>query len=106
VPIRRCVSCRRPAAKTSLLRLVVADGVVSVDPLARKPGRGAYLCGRSDCTDAALRRDGATLRRALRAEGRVRVDEAAVRRGSQRHAEAVGGMQEPGPTRGAAEAQE
>jgi predicted RNA-binding protein YlxR (DUF448 family) len=55
--------------------LVVTDGAVGVDALAREPGRGAYLCGRPSCTDDALRRDGAALRRALRlAGGSVTVD--------------------------------
>ena len=79
VPIRRCVSCRRSAAKASLLRFVVSDCAVSADPLARNPGRGAYLCGRKTCTDAALRRGGAVLRRALRSGEQVRVDGWAVR---------------------------
>jgi uncharacterized protein len=90
MPIRRCIACRRSAAKASLLRFVVSDGVVSADPLARKPGRGAYLCGRSTCTDAALRRDGAVLRRALKAtSGQTTVDERGVRTACERHGEAA-----------------
>jgi predicted RNA-binding protein YlxR (DUF448 family) len=86
-PSRRCIACRRPAAKASLLRFVVSHGVVSVDSLARSPGRGAYLCGRPDCTEAALRHDGAALRRALRVEGeQVRVDGAMVRSACEGHA--------------------
>ena len=74
-PVRRCVACRRRAPKSALVRLVVADRAVTVDPTSAAPGRGAYLCGGRACTDAALRRGGAALRRALRAsDTRVTVD--------------------------------
>lgn len=73
-PIRRCVACRRTAPKRFLVRLVVARGDVAVDPGARAPGRGAYLCGRAGCTDLALRRGGLLLRRALHAPDGVSVD--------------------------------
>ncbi|MGH8897888.1 MAG: YlxR family protein [Egibacteraceae bacterium] len=66
VPIRTCVACRRSAGKRELIRLVVARGVVQVDPSASHPGRGAYLCALARCIDVALRRDGAAIRRALR----------------------------------------
>jgi predicted RNA-binding protein YlxR (DUF448 family) len=66
VPIRTCVACRRCAGKRELIRLVVARGTVQVDPSTSCPGRGAYVCGFAGCIDAALRRDGAAIRRALR----------------------------------------
>jgi uncharacterized protein len=66
VPIRTCVACRRSADKRELIRLVVAQGTVQVDPSALRPGRGAYLCALARCVDVALRRDGAAVRRALR----------------------------------------
>lgn len=85
-PIRRCVACRRHGPKPALVRLVMADGVIVVDPEARQPGRGAYLCGREECLDAALRRNAAQLRRALRTNA-LEVDEeylrAAVRHGRE-----------------------
>lgn len=57
------------------MRVVVVGGAVRVDLLAREPGRGAYLCGRAACLDAALRRDAQVLRRGLRAtEEAVAVD--------------------------------
>lgn len=90
-PIRRCVACRRHGSKSSLVRLVAADGVIVVDPEAHRPGRGAYLCGREECLDAAFRRNAAQLRRALRLSGHE-VDEgalrAAVRHGTQEKAAA------------------
>lgn len=77
-PIRRCVSCRRHGSKSSLVRLVAADGIVVVDPDAHKPGRGAYLCGREECLDAVFLRNAAQLRRALRLNA-YEADEEALR---------------------------
>jgi len=73
-------------AKASLLRFVVSDGAIHADPLAREPGRGAYLCGRPECTEAALRRDGAALRRALRiTDQHVTVNEDGLRSECEQH---------------------
>jgi predicted RNA-binding protein YlxR (DUF448 family) len=49
------VGCGTQAAKADLQRLVVAAGRVELDPAQRRPGRGAYVCGRS-CAELALRR--------------------------------------------------
>jgi predicted RNA-binding protein YlxR (DUF448 family) len=66
-PIRTCVGCKARAAKSSLLRLVVAgDGIVP-DPQARQPGRGAYLHPSLACLELAQRRR--VLPRALRVTG-------------------------------------
>jgi predicted RNA-binding protein YlxR (DUF448 family) len=49
-PRRRCVGCGRIAPKSELLRIAAAPAQGSdsahavADPLARLPGRGAYLC--------------------------------------------------------------
>lgn len=67
VPTRTCVGCRQRAAKSSLLRLVVADGAVVPDPNGRLPGRGAYLHVSRQCFDLAQRRR--VLPRALRVPG-------------------------------------
>lgn len=88
VPTRSCVACRKRAAKPALVRVAVAPSgkptgkpggtptrtpgggparaVVTVDSSARLPGRGAYVCAERTCLDAALRRDGLALVRALR----------------------------------------
>ena len=80
-PVRRCLACRRAVAKPNLVRLAVAGGNVIVDPRARQPGRGAYVCGDSDCLEVALRKDGAALARALRFQrGQVTVDGKDIRR--------------------------
>jgi uncharacterized protein len=56
-PRRMCVVCRGAAAKGELHRIVRApDGTVAYDPTGKAPGRGAYLCGRPDCLDTAVRR--------------------------------------------------
>ena len=48
-----------------MLRLVrTGDGRAALDPQARQPGRGAYLCAAAVCWQAALR--GSRLDRALR----------------------------------------
>jgi len=67
VPLRTCAGCRRPAAKSDLLRLVRSpDGAVAVDPSGRAPGRGGYVHLAAECVDAALATRG--LARALRTD--------------------------------------
>jgi predicted RNA-binding protein YlxR (DUF448 family) len=57
LPRRTCVVCRATAAKRSLHRIVRSPaGTVAYDPTGKAAGRGAYLCGRPDCLDAAVRR--------------------------------------------------
>jgi predicted RNA-binding protein YlxR (DUF448 family) len=63
-PIRTCVGCRTAEPKGRLIRLVGTAAGIRVDRDGTAPGRGAYLHGRADCVDAALRRGG--LARALR----------------------------------------
>src|SRR5580700_7077312 len=71
-PVRTCVGCKARAAKSSLLRLVVAgDGIVP-DPQARQPGRGAYLHPSLACFELARRRR--VFSRALRAAGSLSQD--------------------------------
>ena len=65
---RTCVACRASADKRSLHRIVRApDGTVRYDPTGTAPGRGAYLCGRPDCAQVAVKRRG--LQRALKVAG-------------------------------------
>ena len=66
-PVRTCVGCRERAAKSELLRIVAAGNEVVPDPLARLPGRGAYLHLSQECLERArLRR---AIPRALRVPG-------------------------------------
>ena len=66
-PVRTCVGCRVRAAKSTLLRVVVTAGVLTVDPAGRLPGRGASVHPDPVCVDLAERRR--AFPRALRAPG-------------------------------------
>ena len=55
-PVRTCVGCRERDVKPALLRVVVADGVLTVDPAGRLPGRGASVHPDPACVDLAERR--------------------------------------------------
>ena len=56
-PQRTCVACRSTSDKRTLLRVVRGpDGSVSVDPTGKRAGRGAYLCNRLECWQAALKK--------------------------------------------------
>jgi len=71
VPIRTCTGCRSRRMQSDLIRVAVqADGGVvprreGAGP--RLPGRGAYVCPRAACVEAAWAKGG--LKRALRYEG-------------------------------------
>ena len=62
-PLRRCVVCRRSAAKAELGR--IARTPVGEVVLGAVDGRGAYVCRGGPCADA-LRSDPRPLARALR----------------------------------------
>jgi hypothetical protein len=66
-PVRTCVGCRARAAKSDLLRVVGRGDEVVPDPLARLPGRGAYVHPSQSCFEQAQRRRG--FGRALRLNG-------------------------------------
>ncbi len=58
LPQRTCVVCRSTTVKRQLVRVVrTPSGVVEIDPTGKKNGRGAYLCRRSECWEAALKKD-------------------------------------------------
>jgi uncharacterized protein len=55
-PTRTCLGCRQRRPKRELVRLVRgADGTVAVDVEMTRPGRGAYVCAETDCTERALK---------------------------------------------------
>jgi predicted RNA-binding protein YlxR (DUF448 family) len=66
-PVRTCVGCRSRAERVSLLRVVVAGGVLVVDPERRLPGRGASVHPDVACVDLADKRR--AFARALRVDG-------------------------------------
>ena len=66
-PVRTCVGCREREPKPALLRVVVVDGDLTVDPAGRLPGRGASVHPDLACVDLADRRR--AFARALRVPG-------------------------------------
>jgi len=71
-PVRTCVGCRARADRASLLRVVVAGGVLVVDPERRLPGRGASVHLDLACVDLADKRRAFV--RALRVNGPLDAD--------------------------------
>lgn len=63
-PVRTCVGCRRKGSRSELVRYVLVDGVVTVDPSRSAPGRGAWLHDEAQCGELAAR--SRALERALR----------------------------------------
>ena len=56
VPMRMCVGCREMKPKRELIRVVRSpEGEVSLDPVGKKPGRGAYVCRSAECLKRAIK---------------------------------------------------
>ena len=56
IPMRMCVGCREMKEKRELIRVVRSpEGEVSLDPIGKKPGRGAYVCRDAACLKRAIR---------------------------------------------------
>ncbi|MDO8586242.1 MAG: YlxR family protein [Armatimonadota bacterium] len=55
-PERMCVACGARSFKGDLMRIARTrgEGVVP-DPSGKMPGRGAYICSKSECVDKALK---------------------------------------------------
>jgi predicted RNA-binding protein YlxR (DUF448 family) len=64
IPQRTCVACRTGQSKRELVRVVVSETGVEVDPSGKKSGRGAYLCPNCECWELGLK--GNRLEHALR----------------------------------------
>ena len=64
-----CVGCRQSVEKSELLRVVVCENTLTVDPQHKLSGRGAYVHLAQDCVAAAKRRG--SWQRALRVRGSV-----------------------------------
>lgn len=75
-PMRMCLGCRERQPQDSLIRLQLdADGIVIVErPAQRLPGRSAYVCPRSGCLDAVLRRGDIVFKRSKYDKIIVRLD--------------------------------
>ncbi|MBQ8313514.1 MAG: YlxR family protein [Clostridia bacterium] len=56
IPMRMCVGCREMKPKRELIRVVRSpEGEVSLDPVGKKPGRGAYVCRNENCLKRAIK---------------------------------------------------
>ena len=56
IPMRMCVGCREMKPKKDLIRVVRSpEGEVSMDPVGKKPGRGAYVCRSESCLKRAIK---------------------------------------------------
>ena len=75
IPMRMCVGCREMKPKKELIRVVRSpDGVVTMDPTGKKPGRGAYVCREGECLARAIKQR--QLERQLQADLTEEVSEA------------------------------
>jgi hypothetical protein len=64
--LRTCLGCGLETEKRELVRIVRGpDGHVFVDPSGKQSGRGAYVCPKEACFEAAVRKN--RLGHALRA---------------------------------------
>ena len=73
VPMRRCIGCMESKPKKELIRVVLAKTSeeeetpeVILDPTGKAPGRGAYLCPKTECFEKAVKRK--AIPRSLNAE--------------------------------------
>ncbi len=58
-PQRTCIGCRGVFDRTALIRVSMAGGRPTVDTSNRAGGRGAYICRKKECLEAAFRKKGA-----------------------------------------------
>ena len=57
IPARQCIGCMTSRPKKELVRVVRApNGEISIDPVGKKPGRGAYLCPDPACLAKAKKK--------------------------------------------------
>ena len=56
IPQRLCLGCQTVHPKKELIRIVRSpEGEFSVDRTGKKSGRGAYVCDKIECFDAAVK---------------------------------------------------
>lgn len=54
IPLRMCTGCGEHKPKRELIRVVKSpEGEISLDLTGRKPGRGAYICPKTECLQKA-----------------------------------------------------
>ena len=49
MPLRTCLVCRRRSEKRSLCRLVLVGAKLFYDHQYKAPGRGYYICRKTEC---------------------------------------------------------
>ncbi len=65
IPMRQCIGCGEMKSKRELFRVLrTTENEILLDATGRKNGRGAYLCGNTDCLKRAVKSKG--LERALK----------------------------------------
>ena len=75
IPMRSCVGCSESKPKKELIRIVRSpEGEISLDPIGKKAGRGAYICHDVECLRKA--RKGRKLERSFSCEVSAEVYEA------------------------------
>ena len=67
IPLRKCTGCNEMKPKKELIRVVklpdtlsengevIQKGNIELDFTGKKPGRGAYICGCTDCLNKAIK---------------------------------------------------
>jgi predicted RNA-binding protein YlxR (DUF448 family) len=59
IPMRKCTGCNEMKPKKELVRVVKnQEGEISLDLTGKKPGRGAYICRKLSCLQAARKNRG------------------------------------------------
>ncbi|MCR5438157.1 MAG: YlxR family protein [Selenomonas sp.] len=59
IPQRMCLGCQESHPKKELIRIVRSpEGEYSVDTTGKKAGRGAYICPKQECFEAARKNHG------------------------------------------------
>ena len=59
LPERFCLGCQQSLPKKSLVRIVRSpEGEFSVDITGKMPGRGAYICPKTECLEKAQKSRG------------------------------------------------
>ena len=56
IPSRPCIGCGAQQGKNELIRIVRnQSGEIKLDKTGKLPGRGAYICDKSECLELAIR---------------------------------------------------
>ncbi len=54
IPMRQCIGCGEKKSKRDMIRILrTTEGEIVLDATGRKNGRGAYLCGSTECLKKA-----------------------------------------------------